>query len=109
MDLTVMNEPEHETEPLCPGPVPEGETAVAENPSFVSACTAVASRRAAALGWRLGKSILTQSDRWGLIWRIDFQYQGINWPLVNRFVCWSPEGDPVVYGTVTYHENLEPL
>jgi hypothetical protein len=109
MDLTPMNETDYGTELSFPGAVPDGETAAPENQPFVSMCTSKASRIAAARGWRLGKSLLTHSDTWGFIWRIDFKYQDDDSRFVSRFVCWSLEGDPAVYGTAMYHENLEPL
>jgi hypothetical protein len=84
-----------------PGLEPDGETPVSENPSFVSACLSIASRDAAALGWRLGKSILTYSYVWGFVFRIDIQskYQIQNSKLTHRFICWSAEEDDKVAGT----------
>lgn len=90
-----------ETEKLYPDPVPDGETAVAENPAFVSACMSVVSCDAAAMGWRLGNSILTHSEMWGFMFRIDFQtkYHTQNSEFVNRYICWSAEEDSEVMGT----------
>lgn len=102
----------NETQQFCPGPKPDGETAVAENPPFVSACMSLASGEAASLGGRLGKSLLTHSDIWGFIWRVDFQtkYLGQDGKFVIRFVCWSGEDDNAIMGTATYPAmGLEPL
>jgi hypothetical protein len=89
------------TERMYPGPEPDGETPVSENRSFISACMSTASRDAAAMGWRLGKSILTHSDIWGFVFRIDIQskHQTQGSKPTHRFICWSAEGDDTVAGT----------
>jgi hypothetical protein len=89
-------------EQMYPSPEPEGETEVSDKPAFVSACMAVTSADATTLGWQLGKSTLTQSGVWGLIWRIDFKARfhpaSSNW--INRRICWGTE-DGEVLGTAT--------
>ena len=102
----------NEIEQFDPGPKPDGETVVAENPTFVSACMAVASSDVASIGGRLGKSLLTHSDIWGFIWRVDFliNYLGQDGRFVIRFVCWSAEDNDAVMGTASYPAwGLEPL
>lgn len=91
----------NEKEKLYPSPLPDGE-APADNAAFVSACISVASDRAAALGWRLGKSVLTRSDIWGLVWRVDFKAKDHreNSPHVSRMILWGT-ADGVVLGTAT--------
>lgn len=96
---------------LYPSAVPKGETVVAGNPIFVNACMSIVSIDASSLGWRLGKSILTHSDVWGLVWRIDFQVpdQSADLELINRFICWG-SADGGVLGTATVcRENIELL
>jgi len=102
----------NETQQLCPGPKPDGETVVPENPAFVSACMSLASSDAASVGLRLGKSLLTHSDIWGFIWRVDFQTKDFEQDnkFVIRFVCWSAEDNNAVMGTATYPAmGLEPF
>lgn len=101
----------NESQQLCPGPMPEGETVVADNPAFVSACMSRASSEAASYGWRLGKSLLTHSDVWGFIWRVDFQLkvQSQDSKSVSRLVFWSAEDNNTINGTSTYLTDLEPL
>jgi hypothetical protein len=101
----------NERQQLCPGPVPESETVVADNPAFVSACVSLASSQAASRGWRLGKSLLTHSDVWGFIWRIDFQLkeQDQDSKSVSRLVFWSAEDNDAINGTATYLTDLQPL
>jgi len=106
--LNSMSEPEE----LRPGPVPDGETAVVENPSFVNACMSVVSDHANAYGWQLRNSMLTHSDVWGFVWRIDFltKDQDPSSEFVARMVCWSAEDDAAVMGTATYFaRQLEPF
>lgn len=102
----------NETQRLCPGPAPEGETGAAENPAFVSACMSVVSDHAAAYGWRLRNSMLTHSDVWGFVWRIDFltKDQDPDSKFVARMVCWSAQEHATVVGTATYFaQPLEPF
>jgi len=92
----------NDTQKLYPSAEPNGETAAAENSVFVNACMSMISDRAAALGWHLGRSLLTRSDVWGLVWRIDFKAKDHpeSSPYVNRVICWgSPDG--TVSGTAT--------
>jgi hypothetical protein len=101
----------NQTQRLYPSPVPEGETTAAEEPAFVHACMSTASDLAAAHDWRLGRSILTHSDVWGLVWRIDFRVkdQSQESKLINRFVCWGT-ADGEILGTATVvRQNVEPL
>jgi hypothetical protein len=108
MDVMAMNE----TQRLHPGPTPEGETPVTDNPPFVNACTTLASSQAASFGLRFGKSILTHSDVWGFIWRIDFlvKEQRPDSKQVCRLVCWSAEDNNEIMGTATFvAQPLEPL
>ena len=84
-----------EAERLYPSAEPAGESPVAENPAFVNACRSIVSDHAAALGWSLGRSLLTRSEAWGLAWRIDFKGKRHpeSLPPVNRFICWGgPDG-----------------
>lgn len=101
-----------EQEALDPGPVPNGETPVADNPCFVGACMSVVSDHAAAYDWRLKNSKLTHSEVWGFVWRIDFltRDQDPNSKFVARMVCWSARKDATVMGTATYFaQQLEPF
>lgn len=72
----------------------------------------LASSEAASVGGRLEKSLLTHSDIWGFIWRVDFltSYLGQDGKFVIRFVCWSAEDNDAVMGTATYPAfGLEPF
>lgn len=96
---------------LFPRPEPEGETPVSDEPAFASACMSIISQDAARLGWRLGKGILTHSDVWGCVFRIDFQVRGQarDSKLINRIICWGT-ADGTTLGTATvFSRKIEPL
>jgi hypothetical protein len=100
-----------QTQNVCPNPDPGEETPVADSPAFVSRCMSEISKYAAELDWRLGKSLLTHSDTWGLVLRIDFRtkagYEDSNF--MNRTVCWG-SADGTLVGTATFFgEKFEPL
>jgi hypothetical protein len=84
-----------------PEAVPEGETVVAGEARFVDACRSAIADDARKFGWSFGNSILTQSEKWGLVWRVDFftPANGVNSVLVNRAICWG-QSDGTVNGKV---------
>ena len=51
--------------------------------------------------------MLTRSERWGLIWRTDFEYVADN-QLVNRFVC-AEHGQSGPAIVVAIGQDLVPL
>jgi hypothetical protein len=79
---------------LSPPTIPSGEKAWPENLLFAETCLSKVNEIAAKSEWRLGAKLLTQSDRWGLILRIDFDIAGeISTSRVNRIICWqTPDG-----------------
>lgn len=76
---------------LYPGSIPENETTLPDDPEFSERCMAVLADDAKKLGWKFGKSMLTRSDEWGLVWRVDIERPDMDWPL--RMAVWwrSPE------------------
>lgn len=102
----------NQTQRLYPSPAPGGEAAAGDNPAFVNACMSLVSNLAAAYGWRLGGSLLTQSDGWGgLVWRIDFQVEGQSRgsKLINRFICWGTADGEILGTATTCTQNIAPL
>jgi hypothetical protein len=102
----------NDAEKTYPGPEPNGETPVSENPAFVSACMAVVATTVAPTRWRPGNFIITHSSDWGFVFRIDLlaDYRAKNSALVNRFVCWSADENDTVLGTILYSSRrLKPL
>lgn len=58
---------------------------------------------AKALHWRIGKSLLTRSDRWGLVWRVNVQTLGMAGSRrVSRVVYWGDPGGGEVCGSAYY-------
>ena len=57
---------------------------------FEAECKAEISDISESLGYVFKSSILTKSEKWGLIWRVDFEIRGRTNRLgvVNRVVCW---------------------
>lgn len=96
---------------LCPGPEPDNETLVSENPAFVDACmTAVSSY--ATPEERFGNSLLTHSDVWGYIFRIDFQSDNQTGSVQTsrRFLYWSAEEPDSIAGIALFPgHGLKPL
>lgn len=97
---------------MCPDPEPDGETRVHDNPAFVNKCMSNISNRATSLGWRLGNSILTRSDVWGFVFRIDLRSRREvqSSEISHRFICWSAEKDDTIAGTALVPAfKLKPL
>jgi hypothetical protein len=90
--------------------VPDRETVVADEPSFVEACKSAFTAEAQQFEWVFEKSLLTRSQRWGLVWRADFVVAGRSKSshLINRAMCWS--GVDGVEGTaVGFGQRIAPL
>jgi len=86
---------------MYPPPEPANETPVPENSAFVRVCMSIAAADAEKLGWRLGESVLTRSDVWGFVLRIDVQSK--HWhqtsKSVMRLIYWSGDAHDTVAGT----------
>jgi hypothetical protein len=90
--------------------VPDRETVVTDEPSFVEVCKAALSAPAQELQWEFEKSLLTRNQRWGLVWRADFVVAGQQRSsrLINRAMCWG--GANGVEGTaVGFGQRIAPL
>ena len=99
-----MTDPE-EMPPL----VPDREAVVADDPSFVDTCKAAFAAEAEKFEWVFEGSLLTRSQRWGLIWRADFVVAGRSSAhLVNRAMCWGGTGG--IEGTaIAFSQQIAPL
>lgn len=59
-------------EPLEPPPSPGTEPRLTSDPSGLAAkCEAQSRKIAGQLGWRFVRSVVTQSEKWGVVWRAD--------------------------------------
>ena len=69
-------------------PIGEIPAIAASSQSFASCITAIGPL-ASQIGARIGVAHITESAKWGLVWRADFTLDGIDPPQVNRIVCWN--------------------
>ncbi len=76
--------------PDMPPLVPDGEVPAidASSQSFAS-CIVAIGPLTSQIGARIGVAHITQSAKWGLVWRADFRLDGVDPPRVNRIVCWN--------------------
>jgi hypothetical protein len=102
-----MNAGAQDADPY-PPLVPDGERVAPSGPEFVSACLAqLEDRLKDLLGIQLlpATQLVTQSDRWGTVFRMDFEVAGIDpkWR-VNRIICWQrPDGKSGVMFAIGQH------
>ena len=97
---------------LYPPTAPQRETIQHGNLEFVAECRARVTEIAQRLGWRLDGTLLTRSEEWGLIWRIDFRIptNGPDSLRINRVICWSKHGTVEDIATATvYGQDVAPL
>lgn len=87
---------------LSPEPTPRMETIVPTDPAFVEECKA--HLPAIASDWRYGKSVMSCSVRWGLVWRADITSARV---ASARIVVWRmPDGG---FGTAYLSRPYDPL
>jgi hypothetical protein len=100
-----------EASQLFPEAVPGGETVILDETRFVEACKSAIADEARELGWSFGNSILTQSDKWGLVWRVDFFLpdRAVNSALVNRAICWGQSDGTVNGKAVLFGQQIPRL
>jgi hypothetical protein len=78
---------------LYPPLVPEGESAAPDSADFVANCLSILKDRLPSK--ILGAQLVTKTERWGTILRIDFEVPG--YPptgRVNRMMCWGTPDKP---------------
>lgn len=96
-----------EDPPEGPPLVPTGESEIGGHADFVAECRETA-RVLPENEWEWGAQLLTQSDKWGIVWRADFTVAGMNPPLINRVVCWrKPNGSLHIHTALA--QNIPPL
>ena len=88
-----MNTDELDFPQELPPTEPTNERVVQGEDAFAAECMALA-RGMIKGDDKLGTPVITQSDRWGLVWRADFEVAGKDYsPRVNRMICWrTPDG-----------------
>ena len=67
----------------------EGEKVLPEDTTFTAECLLPWNDFITRMRWVLGTALVTQSEQWGDILRVDFKIPGEDLsPLVNRLICW---------------------
>jgi hypothetical protein len=86
---------------------PVGERTV-DDDAFATECMTLM-RPFAETNWELSKPVITRSEKWGLVCRVDFAIVGQDIsPRVNRIVCWKkPDGE--FYVRVSAGQDILPL
>lgn len=98
-----------EVQKLYPGLEPDGEPVVGDARAFVDACMARVSEDATKLGWRLGGSVLRQSDEWVLVFRIDILRPAASSGVVSRYIMWGSADGEILGTAFTAPRNVAPL
>jgi hypothetical protein len=94
---------------LGPPADPATEEVAADDPTFVEECRSAVDHFVARLAMQLGQHLLTRSDKWGLVWRVDFIYFDHDLsPYINRIVCWRTDNGKVAV-SFTVGQLLMPL
>ncbi len=104
MQLSIANM--DDVSKLFPGATPQHETVLNDAPSFVEACRAQIADDAERIGWRFGKSIVTRSKEWGLVWRVDLLGPAVL-GRTQRIVCWRQLGSTDVGFAYVYVDEAD--
>ena len=90
-----------------PNVTPLHETVV-DDPSFVEACMARIAADLESRGWRLGKSIVTRSQEWGLVWRVDLLGTALL-GRIRRIICWRQMSKEDIGFAFVYVDEVDKL
>ena len=89
---------------------PEGETSAPDDRDFPKACLKDLNLIVQRVGWRYGASFLSHSEKWGDIWRIDFEIAGEDLsPRINRVMCWRTPADAKLNLMIAIGQDILPL
>ena len=79
--------------------------------NFDEQCQRHFQRMAGRQSWKVRESRVTQSPKWGMIWRADFDVNEFRYTagLVNRFVCWKAGADEELTANAAFGQRLQPL
>lgn len=92
---------------MCPDPEPQDETPLPPDHPFADECKALFADHAEAGGWHYGKSMVTRSNKWGLVWRADtYTPDGQR---STRLIVHRPEDAKEIFGTVILPRPDRPL
>jgi hypothetical protein len=91
-----------------PSSTPQDEIALDDESSFVDECMARIADDVERFGWRLGKSIVTRSNEWGLVWRVDL-LETPSLGRIRRIICWRPPGSDGTGLAIVYVDAAQRL
>jgi hypothetical protein len=97
-----------EAKDMYPPAEPQDETA-ARDDLFAQACRDAFAHVESDLGWKIGNSLVTRSDRWGFIWRADLDVRAGPPSLVNRIICWGSGGRDIAGTATVFGRSIPPL
>ncbi len=81
----------------------------ARRPTFAAECLAGIRTLPSSEQWMLGAELITHSDQWGDIYRVDFEIDGESFsPLVNRLMSWR-RVDGTIPVVVAIGQKVPPL
>ena len=89
---------DHEKPDMPPMSPAAEETPAVDAQGFVSECLELSKKMEHSLGpFTLARQVITQSERWGTVWRADYEGRWPSDPFVNRLVIWrQPNGTPAI-------------
>lgn len=91
--------------PLSPG----GEKTAKSNPKFVNDCLSKLVQLGPLGQIDAGTSLLTENEKWGLVFRVDFLIDGDSQAgFVNRLICWE-RNDGTRGSTYAIGQNIPQL
>jgi hypothetical protein len=90
-----------------PSAVPQDETILPNDEIYAEKCKALLADDAKEFGWHFKNSLLTKSDKWGLVWRVDVQRA--NASHLTRLAIWRAHHDDDGYGLAYFSSVKEPL
>jgi hypothetical protein len=95
---------------LLPSVDPHGEVISEHDPQFIAECEAAIADTRLEMGWRMGNSLLTISQQWGLVWRIDFLTRDqTDTRYVNRIICWKGDGNAGINIATAFGQEVPKL
>ncbi len=78
------NSPDFDNVPLADA---GSEKVVPDNPKFIAECKSQAGYDMSR--WVIYKSVLTLTEKWGLVWRLDYSDPSYRIGFINTLVCWK--------------------
>ena len=86
--------------------VPLNEETAGDEMAFVSECYR---RLGDTTGWNMGNTLLTRTERWGLLWRADFNEKSSEPGTISRVICWDEPGSGRQFVMFARDRNIPPL